>query len=126
MAIPSLVLVEKFFELLHNKDFESLEDHLSPDVTFYFPGTKPLVGPQKVIQLLRIIYHKYTNLTFDIRDIIIQENKIAVVWANSGNDARGKSYKNSGVTIFKIEKGRVVYISDFFKDTSFVKVKYIK
>ena len=121
MAIPNPAFVKSFFTLLNNRDFESLKNHLTPDVTFYFPGTKPLVGPQKVIQLLRIIYRRYAHLTFSIEDIIIQRNKIAVVWSNSGNDVRGRLYKNRGVTIFKIEKDKIAYISDFFKDTSFVK-----
>ncbi len=112
-------LINKFFELLNNKDFKNLQNFLSPDVVFYFPGTKPLHGHKKVIQLFRVIYRRYPDLTFKIKDMIIQKNKIATVWENSGNDTKGNPYQNEGVTLFKIEDGKVKYISDYFKDTSF-------
>ncbi len=119
MAITSSALVKKFFELLNNKDFDNLEKYLSPDVVFHFPGTKPLHGPKKVVQLLKIIYRRYTNLTFEIKEVIIQGERIAAVWQNAGTDTTGNQYKNEGVTIFQVEDDKVTYMNDYFKDTSF-------
>lgn len=112
--------VHDFFDLLNKRDFDSLKEQLSPDVVFYFPGTNPLQGPNKVAQLMRIIYRKYPDLTFTVEDIIVQENKIAVAWENSGTDTQGNPYNNQGVTIIKIDKDKVVYLSDYFKNTSFI------
>jgi len=50
----------------------------------------------------------------------VQENRIAVTWKNSGSDTKGNPYNNDGVTIFKIEQGKITYLSDYFKDTSFL------
>jgi ketosteroid isomerase-like protein len=112
--------VHNFFELLNQKDFDSLMELLSPGVVFHFPGTVPLRGPKKATQLMRIVCRKYPDLTFKIEDIIVQDNKIAVIWENSGKDTKDKLYLNQGVTIMEIEKGKVCYLSDFFKDTSFI------
>ena len=71
------------------------------------------------MQLLRIIYRRYRNLTFKIENVVAQDNKIAAVWQNSGTDMKGNPYQNQGVAIFRIEKGQVIHVSDYFKNTSF-------
>jgi len=70
-------LIKNFFEMLNKKEYKELENYLSPDVVFYFPGTKPLCGPKKVMQLFHIIYRSYPDLSFKINDIIIEEKKVA-------------------------------------------------
>jgi predicted ester cyclase len=112
-------LVSNFFESVNNKEFEKLKSFLSAEAILHFPGTKPITGAEKVIQFLRIIYRKFPDLTFEIKDIIIDDDKIAAVWENSGTDTANNLYKNQGVTVFKIYKGKVTYLSDYFKDTSF-------
>jgi ketosteroid isomerase-like protein len=113
-------LVKEFFRLLNKKELANLNAFLSPAVIFYFPGTKPLSGPQKVIQLFKVIFRKYPDLLFRIKDIITEENKVAVTWTNFGTDKNGSPYQNEGITLFRIEHGYVTYISDYFKDTSFI------
>lgn len=93
---------------------------LSPDVVFHFPGTKPLTEPHKVVQLLRIIYRRYSDLVFTVSDTIIEDNKAIAVWKNEGTDASGNQYRNEGITVFMFKDGKVTYMSDYFKDTSFV------
>ncbi|KPJ74128.1 hypothetical protein AMJ52_01835 [candidate division TA06 bacterium DG_78] len=115
-------LVKEFFRLLNKKELENLTAFLSPAVIFYFPGTKSLSGPHKVIQLFKAIFRKYPDLTFRIKDIIVEENRLAVSWTNSGTDVNGDPYQNEGVTLFRIEQGYVTYISDYFKNTSFTAV----
>ncbi len=113
-------LINNFFEKLNDKEFESIESYLSPHVVFYFPGTQPLKGPKKVKQLLQIIYRRYPHLKFRVNDIIIQKNRVAAVWENAGTDRQGRPYRNEGVTIFTLKQGKVISMSDYFKDTSFV------
>ncbi len=112
-------LIKNFFEKINNREFDSLEKYLASSVVFYFPGTKPVQGPDKVIQLLRIIFRRYPDLLFDVKDIITEGDRIAVVWTNHGRDTKGNLYQNEGVTIIEIEKGLIIYLSDYFKDTSF-------
>jgi hypothetical protein len=40
----------------------------------------------------------------------------------AGEDIKGNPYKNAGVTLLHFNQGKISFISDFFKDTSFVKV----
>ncbi len=49
--------------------------------------------------------------------MIIQKNQAAVHWTNRGMNRKNKPYENQGVTILEIEKGKIKFISDFFKDT---------
>ena len=112
-------LVKNFFKMLNERKLEDLKNYLSSTVVFYFPGTKPLNGPKKIIQLFYAIFRRYPDLIFQIKDLIVESNRIAAIWTNSGNDRKGSSYQNEGVTIFKIEQGYITYISDYFKNTSF-------
>ena len=44
-----------------------------------------------------------------------------VVWSNKGKDKRGEPYDNRGITFVQMREGKIVLISDYFKDTSFLK-----
>ncbi len=112
-------LVEDFFEKANKKEFEGLKITLAPNAAFYFPGTKMVQGPDKICQLLRVISRKYPDLTFTIKEIIIENNNAAVSWTNQGTDRQGNCYNNEGVTIIKTANGLITYLSDYFKDTSF-------
>jgi ketosteroid isomerase-like protein len=113
-------VIQKFFETVNKRQYDRLRAFFSPDIVFFFPGTKPLHGPHKVLQLLKIIAHRYPDLMFEVIDIIIQDDQAAVVWKNRGKDLHGSPYQNEGVTIFRLENGRIGFMSDYFKDTSFV------
>lgn len=112
-------LIAAFFASLNDQDFGDLTNYLSPDVVFHFPGTKLLTGPKKAVRLLRIIYRRYSDLVFAISDTIVEDNRATAIWENAGTDRKGNQYKNHGVTILTFRDNKVVYMSDYFKDTSF-------
>lgn len=43
--------------------------------------------------------------------------RAAVHWTNAGRTREGADYANEGVTLMHLREGRVVWMSDFFKDT---------
>jgi ketosteroid isomerase-like protein len=113
-------LISAFFVSLNNQNFDELTHHLSSDVVFHFPGITPLTGPHKVIQLLKIIYRQYSDLVFTLTDTIVENDRAIAVWKNEGTDHNGTHYKNEGTTVFRFKNGKLNYMSDYFKDTSFI------
>lgn len=113
-------LVIKFFEAINKNDFSGLENHAIENVKLDFPGVKTLDGFKRVTIFLKTLVRKYPGLTFTIHDTIVDENKACVVWTNRANEVNGEKYENAGITLFYIEEDKIVYLSDYFKDTSFV------
>ena len=109
--------VSYFFELVNERDLERLEALLMENSEFYFPKTKPMIGKSRIIRFFNILFHKFPRLEFQTHTIIIEGSKAAVHWSNKGMNRREEPYENEGVTILEMEKGRIRFISDFFKDT---------
>lgn len=105
---------------MNNRDLSLLEKNLSCDAIFDFPGTGRLHGARNIMIFLKVLFRKYPRLIFTIDEIIQDENSIAVVWHNEGETVSHKAYKNRGVTVIHIRDEKIVFISDYFKDTSFV------
>ena len=89
-------------------------------MAFDFPGPGRIEGRKRVLIFLKALMRKYSSLTFKISDIIIEGNRSCAVWTNEGISVEGKPYKNSGITLIHFEDGKISFLSDYFKDTSFV------
>jgi ketosteroid isomerase-like protein len=115
-------MAKRVFACMNSRDFESLKPDLSDAVVFDFPGLQPVEGPRRVVVFLNALMRKYKGLTFKISDIIIdeQENKACVVWTNFGEHLTGEDYQNSGITLIKFGEDKIFFLSDYFKDTSFI------
>ena len=66
------------------------------------------------------IQSNYPELKFKIENIIVDDAGAAVVWSNKGRFKSGEPYMNQGITLVQIREGKIVLISDYFKDTSFL------
>jgi len=115
-------MAKRVFACMNSKDFESLKPVLSETIVFDFPGLKPVEGPRRVVVLLNALVRKYKGLTFNISDIVIdeQENKACVVWTNFGEHLSGEDYQNRGITLIEFWEDKISFLSDYFKDTSFI------
>ena len=115
--MPDKQLFNKFFEVLNLRDTKEMRDVLGPDAEFYFPKTRPLIGRDRILKFLNILFRQYPKLTFKVQRIILQGDQAAVHWTNRGENRRKEPYQNEGVTILKMQDGKISFISDFFKDT---------
>lgn len=115
-------MAKRVFACMNSQDFESLKPDLSDSVVFDFPGLQSVEGPRRVVVFLNALMRKYKGLTFKISDIIIdeQDNKACVVWTNFGKHLTGEDYHNSGITLIKFWEDKISFLSDYFKDTSFI------
>ena len=115
--MPDKQLFHKFFEVLSHRATKEMRDLLSPDAEFYFPKTQPLIGRERILKFLNILFRQYPELTFKIQRIILKGDQAAVHWTNQGMNRRQEPYQNEGVTILNVQNHKIIYISDFFKDT---------
>jgi len=107
------------FTALNNRDLSQLDDYLDEDATFDFPGTTLIKGRKKIILFFKILFRKYPHLTFTVKETIVEGEGVCVLWTNSGTTSNGHAYNNRGVTFVHITDGKILFLSDYFKDTSF-------
>ena len=112
-------LAELLFKAMNRRDFSILESYLTRDVIFDFPGAGQIEGFKQVMIFLKTLLRKYPLLVFNLSEVIVDETRMCAIWTNEGKDIDGNPYSNSGNTILKLSEGKISFISDYFKDTSF-------
>ncbi len=116
-----LLLSRTVFTALNTRDFSEFEKIVTDDVTLDFPGAGRIEGQRKVQVFMKALLRKYRRLEFTVTDVIADTKSAVVVWNNQGEHADGNPYANSGMTLICFREGKIEFISDYFKDTSFVK-----
>ena len=109
--------VTQFFHVINERNLEKLEDLLDEKAEFYFPKTRPLLGKERILRFFKILFRRYPELIFQIKRRILQGEAAAVHWSNEGVKKGGEQYANEGITLLETKSQKIVFISDFFKDT---------
>ena len=120
MNAPIKDLTRAIFDTFNNRDVSELEQYLAEDAVFDFPGTERLKGPKQILLFLKVLFRKYPRLEFKVEDILVDGDRACAVWSNEGKGNKGNPYSNRGVTLVWAREGKIVFISDYFKDTSFI------
>lgn len=119
-ASPSEI-VEILFTALNSRDLSSLALYIAEDASFDFPGTGLIQGREKILLFFKILFRKFTRLTFSVLKVIAEEERACAIWNNDGEEKGGKPYSNRGITFLELKNGLIVFLSDYFKDTSFTR-----
>ena len=114
-------LAELVVTSMDKRDFTLYEKHVAEDAVLDFPGSEKVKGCRRIIVFLKAVLRKYPELKFTIEKIILDEDGAAVVWSNKGKDKSGEPYDNRGITFVQMRHEKIVLISDYFKNTSFLK-----
>ena len=113
-------LAQSIFVALNSRNLATLEQYLSENARFDFPGVGTIEGRKKVVVFLKVLFRQYPRLVFAVEDIIAEGGQACAVWTNQGEDKKGNAYQNRGITLVRFSEGKIIFISDYFKDTSFV------
>ena len=114
-------LITALFKAMNSRDFSILENHVAENVIFDFPGAGHIEGVRRTFIFLKALLRKYKTLTFTVNEVLIDEDAACAVWTNKGEHIDGYGYANSGVTLFRFSGDKISFLSDYFKDTSFVR-----
>ncbi len=119
--LAAIKLAKIVIATMNTRDFVEFAKHLADDAVFDFPGSGEVAGKKRIIIFLKALLRKYPELAFTIEDTIAEDHKACICWTNKGISSKGEPYHNRGVTLVYMAAGKIVYISDYFKDTSFTK-----
>ena len=109
------------YKAMNNRSFKEIDQYLNESLSFDFPGAGRVEGKRRVLIFLQALLRKYPVLCFNVYEYFADGDQVCVLWTNKGENIAGEPYENSGTTIMHIEDGKLTFISDYFKDTSFVK-----
>ena len=121
MDKSNLDLALLIFKSMNSRSFKEIDEHLDLEIIFDFPGAGKVVGKKRVLIFWQALLRKYPVLCFNVYEYFADGDQVCALWTNKGENIAGEPYENSGVSVFHIEHGKIKYISDYFKDTSFVK-----
>ena len=107
------------FQAMNSRTFDDIMDYFDDGLVLDFPGTGRIEGKRKVVIFLKALLRKYPVLCFNVYEVLVDGEQAAALWTNKGSNLVGEDYQNSGVSIIHLENGKITFISDYFKDTSF-------
>jgi ketosteroid isomerase-like protein len=106
-----------FFAAMSRQDLDALGTRLHPAARFEFPKTQPLEGRETILRFFRILFRRYPELVFTVRQTVVEGRLAAIHWTNAGHARDGVPYANEGVTLLETDGDFITWLSDFFKDT---------
>lgn len=112
-------MAQGVFDAMNKRDFSEMQKNITESLVFDFPGAGKIEGAKRVVLFLTALLRKYSVLQFNVSEVFVEGERACAIWTNKGESKDGKSYANSGVTIFQFYNGKVSSMSDYFKDTSF-------
>ena len=113
-------LAKAFMDALNNRNYAEFPKCLMENAALDFPGPGRIKSRKKIISFVKALFRRFPRLEFTVFDIIVEGDRACIVWTNEGERNDGEPYSNSGITLLHITDGKIAFISDYFKDTSFV------
>jgi steroid delta-isomerase-like uncharacterized protein len=110
-------LVKREWEAWSKGDFETYKELLAPDYACYFPSrsTKPM-SLEETIEIRKMLQKAFPDISWSMEELIATEDKVIMRVIERGTHkgeymgipATGNKYENSGISITRIENGKVV------------------
>ena len=110
-------LVKREWEAWNKGDFEAFKELLAPDYAYYLPSgsTKPR-SREEVIEIGKMLHNAFPDITFSIEGLIAEGDRVTVRFIYRGTHkgefegipATGNEFEGSGISISRIENGKVV------------------
>ncbi len=112
MSQTARKLVETFFAALSSGNMP--DDLLTPDMTAWttLSGSTDKAGYQGMVKLLGTLCAR--PLTFSIRSVTAEEDRIAVEADSEGTLINGEEYRNTYVFILRVRDGRIASVAEHF------------
>jgi ketosteroid isomerase-like protein len=109
-----------FMEDLESRDFERLKRWLTDTTELWVPPAPPVTGARRALAMFRAIYRMYPDLHWKVTEVHrIGENRFLYLSDSWGTIGQGRPYRNHLATVITFDgEGRIVTLSDYFKDTA--------
>jgi len=116
----SVELIREFMEDLGQRNIESLRRWFFEDSVLWMPPMDKITGDRRILAAFRLIFRGYSDLHWSVTNIMATGGNRFVYETDSwGTIGQATPYKNHILTIIEFDaQGRIVFLSDYFKDTA--------
>ncbi len=105
-------IVTRLYDAMNRRENDRLSEFISPD----YIGAKGENGPTAFIQPLMPLIKAFPDIRWDIKDLIEDENRVAVRWIWQGTQresylqfpATNKLVTNEGMAIFELREDKII------------------
>jgi ketosteroid isomerase-like protein len=122
----------KGFEALNQGNLAEFMESWADDSIFIYPGNVKVSGTFKgkkeIEKWFKHMIEQYPERAFSIQNVYVRNicafgatNSLAVEWQIELKNREGKEYKNFGVTVIDIKKGKAVSVRDYFRFMDYLK-----
>jgi len=131
-AIISKKVVKSAFDSINRRDISAFLAKWSEDATFIYPGNLSVSGKIKgkkaIERWFQRFMEQFPNVKFTLKNVYVQNifalgstNVLAAEWDITGTNREGKAFRNSGVTIINVKKGKAILVRDYIFDLEMLK-----
>lgn len=105
---------------LGRRDAEALKKWFTEKSVLWMPPAPPIEGERRILVAFRVIFRAYTDLNWSVKEVYsVGNNRFIYMTDSWGTIGRDMPYKNNILTVIDFDAdGRIVYLSDYFKDTA--------
>jgi steroid delta-isomerase-like uncharacterized protein len=114
MSEKNVAIVRRWVEELDKHNFEIIDEVVSPDIQFYYPGTMMEFEAYK--QYVYSVYEALPDLHHTIEDLFAKGDRVVLRATDSGTHLgefmgvppTGNQVTVTAIGIFRLEKGQIV------------------
>lgn len=120
--------VRRTYDALNARDLDRFLASWAEEATFTFPGdvsaSGTVTGKPEVQAWFEDLLARFPHLRFDVREVSVARpwalgatNELAARWEIELTNRQGVSNTNSGITVIRVRRGKVVSARDFLAET---------
>lgn len=107
-----LQTVQRLYAGYLGKDPDTMVADMSDDVEIRFLGDRRFVGREAARQFFSQNNSLFSELRFDISEIIVDGEYAAAIWTEEATTADGRPWSNHGVDVFHVVDGSVRWLHE--------------
>jgi limonene-1,2-epoxide hydrolase len=109
-----------FMEDMHSGDAARISDWFADESSMWIPPASPVQGKMRIKALFRAMFSRYEFLQWKILDILpVSDNRCIHICESHGRIKGCNAYHNRVITDITFNaEGKIVNLSDYFKDTT--------
>ena len=109
-----------FMEDMESNNAERVAEWFTDESTLWIPPASPIKGLSRIKALFRALFGRYEYVHWNVVDILPVTEKRCIHICDSHGKMRGcNNYTNRVITdIVFNEEGKIISLSDYFKDTA--------
>jgi len=114
--------VRSAYDSLNRRDLDSFLSQFTDDAKFVFP-TGELEGKEAIGEWFQKMMERFPGVSFTLNSLCVERvfafggtNVVTAEWDLVLANAKGEEFRNTGVDVFSLEKGKVAAVRSYMFD----------